>query len=202
MNSQTEDRESTDVPSEEPHTEPSEQDADADSGTRRSTAWIAWTVAAALAVVAGVAIVQWQRLQGPLDTVAAAQGSAIAYTEVLTEWDAGNGLEQTYARLVSGATDEFVPEIDEVFSEEAREQLVSVDAVSDGTITEVLTSEPSADGVDVVVVVEQFVVTGPSADPAVRTERVARFRMVDQGGRWLVADLQMLSELQIAEETQ
>ena len=168
----------------------------------RSTAWIAWTVAAALALVAGVAVVQWQAVAGPQAAVEDARGAAVAYVEALSTWDAGTGLEPTYAALVAGATEDFVPEVDEVFGDEQREELVAVDAVSTGTIEDVLTGEPESGTVQVVVVVEQLVVTGPTADPAARTERVALLRMTEQDGRWLVDDLEMLSELELAEEAQ
>ena len=172
------------------------------SPPRRSSAWIAWTVALALAVVAAFAVVQWRSVAGPVETVEAAREAAVAYVTTLSTWDASDGLEPTYAALVAGATDEFVPEIDEVFGNEEREQLVASDAVSTGTIEDVLTGEPGDGRVPVVVVVEQFVVTGPSADPVARTERVALLQMVDDGGRWLVDDLEMLSELQLSEEEQ
>lgn len=170
--------------------------------TPRSTAWIAWTIALALAVIAGVAVMQWRAVAGPAETVDAARDAAVAYVRTLSTWDASEGLEPTYANLVAGATDEFVPEIDEVFGPEQRQALVASDAVSTGTVEDVLTGDAEADGVAVVVVVEQFVVTGPQADPLARTERVVLVRMVDRSGAWLVDELEMLSELQVAEEGQ
>ncbi len=168
----------------------------------RSTAWIAWTVAAALAVVAVVAVVQWRAVAGPAATVDEARDAAVAYVRTLSTWDAGAGLEPTYAALVAGATEGFLPEVDEVFGAEQRAALVASDAVSTGTIEDVLTGDAEGDTVPVVVVVEQFVVTGPQADPLARTERVALLRMVEQDGRWLVEDLELLSELQVADEEQ
>lgn len=175
--------------------------ADTTAAPRRSSAWIAWTVAVALAVVAGVAVMQWRAVAGPAETVDAARDAAVAYVRTLSTWDASEGLEPTYADLVAGATDEFVPEIDEVFGPEQRQALVASDAVSTGTVEDVLTGD-AGDSVAVVVVVEQFVVTGPQADPLARTERVVLVRMVDQSGAWLVDDLEMLSELQVTEEGQ
>lgn len=170
--------------------------------TPRSTAWIAWTLAVALAAVAAVAFVQWRSIAGPAAAVDAARDAAIDYVTTLSTWDASDGLEPTYAALVAGATDEFHPEVDEVFGNEQREQLVASDAVSTGTIEDVLTGDLTDGQVAVVIVVEQFVVTGPSADPVARTERVALLQMVDDAGTWLVDDLEMLSELQLSEEDQ
>lgn len=169
---------------------------------RRSSAWIAWTVAATLAVVAAFAVVQWRNVAGPADAVQDARSAAVAYVETLSTWDAGSGLEPTYAALVAGATDGFLPEVDKVFGDAQREELVAVEAVSTGTIQDVLTGDPESGTVPVVVIVEQFVVTGPSADPATRAERVALLRMTEQAGTWLVDDLEVLSELQLAEEEQ
>ncbi len=174
----------------------------APAATPRSSAWIAWTVAAALAVVAGFAVVQWRAVTGPAATVDAARDAAVAYVQTLSTWDASSGLEPTYAALVSGATEDFLPEVDEVFGAEQRAALVASDAVSTGTVEDVLTGDAEGDTVPVVVVVEQFVVTGPQADPLARTERVALLRMVEQDGSWLVDDLELLSELQVAEEEQ
>ncbi len=168
--------------------------------SRGSSAWIAWTVAAALAVVAAVAVVQWRAVAEPAATVDAARDAAVGYVLTLSTWDASEGLEPTYAALVAGATEEFVPEIDQVFGAEQRAALVASDAVSTGTIEDVLTGDAEGGTVPVVVVVEQFVVTGPQADPLARTERVALVRMVEQDGTWLVDALEMLSELQVAEE--
>lgn len=168
----------------------------------RSSAWIAWTLAVALAAVAAVAIVQWRSVAGPAAAVDEARDAAVAYVTTLSTWDASDGLEPTYAALVAGATEEFVPEVDEVFGNEQREQLVASDAVSTGTIEDVLTGDLEDTGVPIVVVVEQFIVTGPSADPVARTERVALLQMVEEGGTWKVADLEMLSELQLSEEDQ
>ncbi len=168
----------------------------------RSTAWIAWTLATALAVVAGVAVLQWRSVAAPVEAAHAAREAAVDYVLTLSTWDASSGLEPTYAALVAGATDEFLPEVDEVFGDEQREELVAADAVSTGTIEDVLTGEPESGTVPVVVVVEQFVVTGPSADPVARTERVALLQMLEDGGTWLVDDLEMLSELQLSEEEQ
>lgn len=168
----------------------------------RSSAWIAWTLAAALAVVAAFAVVQWRSLAEPAAAVDSARDAAVEYVTTLSTWDASEGLEPTYAALVAGATDEFVPEVDEVFGNEQREELVASDAVSTGTIEDVLTGGLEDGRVAVVVVVEQFVVTGPSADPVARTERVALLQMVDDGGTWLVGDLEVLSELQRSEEEQ
>lgn len=177
--------------------------APAKAATRpRSTAWIAWTITVAMAVVAAVAVVQWQAVTGPAATVDAARDAAVAYVQTLSTWDAGSGLEPTYAALVAGATEEFLPEVDEVFGAEQRAALVASDAVSTGTIEDVLTGDAEGEAVPVVVVVEQFVVTGPAADPLARTERVALLRMVEQDGTWLVDDLELLSELQVAEEEQ
>lgn len=178
------------------------EDETAGGSTPSSTAWIAWTVAAALLVVAAVALVQWRSVAGPQADVAAARDAAVDYVETLSTWDASSGLEPTYAALVAGATDDFVPEIDDVFGNDQREALVAADAVSTGTIEEVLTGELRDGTVNVVVVVEQFVVTGPSADPVSRTDRVALLTMTDQTGTWLVDDLEMLSELQVADEEQ
>ena len=169
---------------------------------RGSSAWIAWTLAVALALVAAVAVVQWRGVAGPAATVDAARDAAVAYVRTLSTWDAGDGLEPTYAGLVAGATEDFVPEIDEVFGPEQRQALVASDAVSTGTIEDVLTGDAEGEAVPVVVVVEQFVVTGPQADPLARTERVVLVRMVEQGGTWLVDELEMLSELQVTEEGQ
>lgn len=180
-------------------TQPSESGRTAPA---RSSAWIAWTVAVALAMVAAFAVVQWRAVAGPEATVADARAAAVSYVEVLSTWDASSGLEPTYAALVAGATEEFLPEVDEVFGDEQREELVAADAVSTGTIEDVLTGEPESGTVQVVVIVEQFVVTGPTADPAARTERVALLRMAEQDGQWLVDDLEMLSELELAEEAQ
>lgn len=182
------------------------EDAPADEATAaggRTTAWIAWTLVVALAVATALALVQWRQLAAPAEAVEAAQAAAVDYVRTLSTWDAGVGLEDTYASLVAGATDEFVPEVDDVFGDEQRESLVAVDAVSTGTVEDVLTGrlvEGDSPTVQVVVIVEQFVVTGPSADPLARTERVALLRMARIGGEWLVDDLEMLSELQIAEE--
>ena len=170
--------------------------------TGRSTAWIAWTVAAALAVVAGFAVVQWRSLAEPAQDVRAARTAAVDYVRTLSTWDASSGLEPTYAALVAGATEDFLPEVDEVFGDQQREELVAADAVSTGTIEDVLTGEAGAGAVQVVVIVEQFVVTGPAADPALRSERVALLQMVEQEGSWLVDDLEMLSEIEIDEEEQ
>lgn len=178
------------------------QPAAAPPTVTRSSAWIAWTVAAVLAVVAAVAVVQWRTVAAPVDASSAAGEAAVDYVLTLSTWDASSGLEPTYAALVAGGTDEFRPEVDEVFGDQQREELVAADAVSTGTIKDVLTGEPSSGTVPVVVVVEQFVVTGPTADPVARTERVALLRMVDEGSQWLVDDLEMLSELQFAEEEQ
>lgn len=169
---------------------------------RRSSAWIAWTVAVALAVVAAYALLQWRELAEPAERVDAATAAAVAYVDTLSTWDASSGLEPTYAALVGGATDEFAPEVDEVFGEEQRTALVAADAVSTGTIEDVLTGEVEEDRVPVVVVVEQFVVTGPSADPLTRTERVVLLHLTEQRGEWLVDELEMLSELQLVEEDQ
>lgn len=188
---------------EQPDADGPEPAVSADGRTpQRSTAWIAWTVAAALAVVAAVAVIQWRAVATPQATVDEARDAAVAYVQTLSTWDASTGLEPTYAALVAGATDDFVPEIDEVFGAEQREALVASDAVSTGTIEDVLTGDAEGDAVPVVVVVEQFVVTGPAADPLARTERVALLRMVEQDGRWLVEDLELLSELQVADEEQ
>lgn len=186
----------------DPDDSPDDATATAAPSTPRSSAWIAWTVAAALAVVAVVAVVQWRSLAGPAEAVDAARDAAVGYVTTLSTWDASEGLEPTYAALVAGATDDFVPEVDEVFGNEQREQLVASDAVSTGTIEDVLTGDLEDGRVAVVVVVEQFVVTGPSADPVTRTERVALLQMVDAGSRWLVDDLEMLSELQLSQEEQ
>lgn len=172
------------------------------TGNGRSTAWVAWTVAAALALVAGFAVVQWRSIAGPAAEVRAARTAAVDYVQTLSTWDAGTGLEPTYAALVAGATEDFLPEVDEVFGDQQREELVAADAVSSGTINDVLTGEAGAGSVQVVVIVEQFVVTGPSADPALRSERVALLQMVEQDGSWLVDDLEMLSEIEIDEEEQ
>lgn len=171
----------------------------------RSTAWIAWTVAVALAVVAVVAVVQWQSVALPAAAVEAASDAAVAYVATLSTWDASEGLEPTYAALVAGATDDFAPEIDQVFGDQQREELVAIGAVSTGTISDVLTGRlqrGETTSVQVVVVVDQFVVSGPTADPIARTQRVAMLQLVDEGGTWLVDDLEMLSELQLAEEDQ
>lgn len=177
-------------------------DPDVPTTPTRSSAWIAWTLAAALAVVAAVAVVQWQAVAGPAATVDEARDAAVAYVRTLSTWDATTGLEPTYAALVAGATEEFLPEVDEVFGAEQRAALVASDAVSTGTVEDVLTGDAEGAAVPVVVVVEQFVVTGPQADPLARTERVALLRMVEQDGRWLVEDLELLSELQVADEEQ
>lgn len=175
---------------------------DVPGAAARSSAWIAWTVAATLAVVAAVAVVQWQSIAGPAATVDEARDAAVAYVRTLSTWDATTGLEPTYAALVAGATEEFLPEVDEVFGAEQRAALVASDAVSTGTIEDVLTGDAEGDTVPVVVVVEQFVVTGPRADPLARTERVTLLRMVEQDERWLVEDLELLSELQVTDEEQ
>lgn len=177
-----------------------DQPAASPTGTGRSTAWVAWTVAAALALVAGFSLVQWRSLAGPAQEVRAARTAAVDYVRTLSTWDASSGLEPTYAALVAGATEEFLPEVDEVFGDQQREELVAADAVSTSTIADVLTGEAGAGSVPVVVIVEQFVVTGPSADPALRSERVALLQMVEQDGSWLVDDLEMLSEVEIDEE--
>lgn len=179
------------------------EDAGLDGATpARSTAWIAWTLVVALAAVAAVTFVQWRSVTGPAAAVDAARDTAVDYVTTLSTWDASDGLEPTYAALVAGATDAFLPEVDVVFGNEQREQLVASDAVSTGTIEDVLTGTLEDGRVAIVIVVEQFVVTGPSADPIARTERVALLQMVDQGGTWLVDDLEMLSELQLSEEDQ
>lgn len=188
---------------EEPEVEPREDDAavPATAADRpRSSAWFAWTVAAALAVVAVVAVLQWRGLAQPAATADAARDAAVDYVLTLSTWDAEEGLDATYQALVAGAADEFVAEVDEVFGAEQRAGLVAADAVSTGTIEDVLTGQPESGVVPVVVVVDQFVVTGPAADPLARTERVALLRMVEQDGRWLVADLEMLSEVQAVDE--
>ena len=183
-------------------TDTTEEAVSTPSARSRSSAWIAWTLAAALAVVAAVAVVQWRSVAAPVEAAQAARDAAVDYVLTLSTWDASSGLEPTYAALVAGATDEFVPEVDEVFGDQQREELVAVDAVSTGTIEDVLTGDPASGTTPVVVVVEQFVVTGPTADPAARSERVALLQMAEQDGTWLVADLEMLSELQLAEEDQ
>lgn len=187
--------EAPDAP-DEPGT-PTEGEEPAATGEPRSSAWLAWTIAVALALVAAVAVVQWRTVAGPAAAVDEARAAAVDYVVTLSTWDASSGLEPTYAGLVEGATEEFAPEVDEVFGNEQRQELVEVDAVSTGTVEDVLTGALEDRTVQVVVVVDQLVVTGPSADPVARTERVALLRMVDDGGRWLVDDLEMLSELQI-----
>lgn len=197
------DRDDTEVSAEAMDSGPDDTgDTPATPQATRSTAWIAWTLAVALAAVTAVTFVQWRSIAGPAAAVDAARDAAVDYVTTLSTWDASDGLEPTYAALVAGATDEFHPEVDEVFGNEQREQLVASDAVSTGTIEDVLTGDLTDGRVAVVVVVEQFVVTGPSADPAARTERAALLQMVDEGGTWLVDDLEMLSELQLSEEDQ
>lgn len=169
---------------------------------RRSSAWIAWTIAAALAVATALAVMQWQSVARPAAAVDAAAAAATDYVRTLSTWDASAGLEPTYAALVAGATDDFAPEVDEVFGDDRRAELVAADAVSTGTVEEVLDGELEDGAVTVVVVVEQLVVTGPSAEPVGRTERVVRLRMVDESGEWFVDDLELLSELQLVEEEQ
>jgi len=175
------------------------------TSARHSTAWIAWTIAVALAVVAAVAVVQWQSVAQPVAAVDAASDAAVDYVVSLSTWDASEGLEPTYAALRAGATDDFAPEIDEVFGDQQREELVAIDAVSTGTINDVLTGRMQrgeTTSVQVVVIVDQFVVSGPTADPVARTQRVALLQMVRDGGTWLVNDLEMLSELRLSEEDQ
>lgn len=169
---------------------------------RGSSAWLAWTVAVALGLVAAVALVQWRAVTGPAGDVQDAGVAAAAYVQRLSNWDATDGLDETYTALVAGASDRFAPEIDEVFGPQVRAGLVAIDAVSTGTIEDVLTGvlergEP--DAVTIVVFAEQFVVSGPTADPVARTDRVTRLRMVRADGGWLVDDLEMLSEVEVVE---
>lgn len=168
----------------------------------RSSAWIAWTLVVALAVVAALAIFQWRQLASPAEAVDAASAAAVDYVRTLSTWDADEGLEPIYAALVAGATEDFAPEVDDVFGDDEREELVAVGAVSTGTILDVLDGELDDGTVPVVVIAEQLVVTGPRADPVGRTERVVLLRMLEQDGRWLVDELEMLSELQLVEEDQ
>lgn len=169
---------------------------------RRSSAWIAWTLVVALAVATALAVVQWRSLAGPAAAVDAASDAATDYVLTLSTWDASEGLEPVYAALVAGATEEFAPEVDEVFGDDRRAELVAADAVSTGSVEEVIDGQPAEGAVSVVVIVEQLVVTGPRAEPVGRTERVVLLRMVDQSGEWLVDDLELLSELQLVEEDQ
>lgn len=171
--------------------------------TPRSSAWVAWTVAATMALLAGFAVLQWQTLAAPAGAVDEAAAAATDYVLTLSNWDAAEGLDETYTSLLLRATDAFQSEVDEVFGAQRRAELVAIDAVSTGVVLERLTGdlqEGDPDSVQVVVVVEQLVLTGPTADPALRTERVASVRMVRTDGGWLVDDLELLSELELTEQ--
>lgn len=166
----------------------------------RSSAWLAWTVAVALALLAAFAFVQWRSVAVPAAAEDAAGVAAAAYVQRLANWDATAGLDETYNALIAGASETFAPQVDEVFGPGTRRDLVTIDAVSTGTVDEVLTGRlleaEAGDTVQVVVFAEQLIVSGPTADPVARTDRVASLRMLRQDGVWFVDDLEMLSELE------
>jgi hypothetical protein len=176
------------------------------TSTNRSSAWIAWTVAVTMAIVTAFAVVQMRSVTGPADDLNSARAAAAEYVALLSSWDASDGLDDTYLSLRDGAAASFRAELDAVFGEQTRAELVAVDAVSAGTVTGVFGDEVdlgldgAPDTARVVVLVEQIVVTGPVADPAKQIERAAMVTLSRDGDRWLVTGLEMLSELEIADE--
>ncbi len=178
----------------------------APAAASRSTAWIAWTVAVTMAIIAAFAVVQMRTVTGPADDLDSARAAAAEYVALLSTWDATDGLEDTYLALRDGAAPSFITELDDVFGEQTRAELVAVDAVSVGSVLGVFGDEVDGglegapDTARVIVLVEQIVVTGPIADAASQIERAAMVSLARDGERWLVTSLEMLSELEIADE--
>lgn len=127
---------------------------------------------------------------GGSDQRAQVRGAAITFITELTTWDATEGLDDTIAELRALGTGEFLDQIEEVLSDEARATAEAVGARSRGEIIEVLVSEIDGDQASAIVIVNQtLTVDGEAADQ----EQVSRmeFRLVD--GKWLVERSELLN---------
>lgn len=116
---------------------------------------------------------------------------ATEFFEVLTTWDASDGLADTLDRLREFAGGDFESEIDALFGGDLADELVAVEAVSIGEVEDVYIQRLEGDGSTVLVVGRQTLRTNMSPDPD-RTVRTARIDMRRNDGRWRITAFQLL----------
>jgi len=169
------------------------------SASGSSTGWLAWTIAAILAVLLAWV---WLGLYAPVQRDQARQDAAedatINFLSQLTNWDASDGLSATQDALLELGTEGFRSEVGAVF--ESMDDLVAQQTVSSGIIEDLFVQRVEGELAVLFGVVEQTFTTNTPGEPSV-VRRSFRATLVEADGAWLVQRLELVGEEQVSGAT-
>lgn len=173
--------------------------APATTPRRRWTAVVPWVVAVVALAVAAISTVQWQRLAAHDAQVNSARAAAVGFAQLLTTWDAGNGLDDEVAALRARGTGPFLDELDLVFGgDELSSQLEADEVSATGEVQEAFVQDLEGDTAEAFVVVSvTYRAPTIQEDPAPVTFPASLTLERASDGTWLVREVLLPNSDQI-----